>query len=211
MTRYVNIHAHRLPREEEIGLRTVGIHPWDAERAAGLPEIAGLLEVTGLQGAGLPEAAGIQAVGEIGLDFAKGPAHEVQAAALRAQLRMACERGLPVVLHCVRAFEPLMRELAVCEPRAVIFHGFIGSPQQARQALGRGYYLSFGVRTFASPRSIEALRATPSDRLFLETDEDPAPIAAVYEEVARLRGETVDALCAATYGNYERLFGKQNG
>lgn len=49
-----------------------------------------------------------------------------------------CERGLPVVLHCVKAFEPLMRELAECEPRAVIFHGFIGSPEQARRGAGQG-------------------------------------------------------------------------
>lgn len=76
----------------------------------------------------------VQAVGETGLDFVHGPAREVQFGALRAQLRIARERGLPVVLHCVRAFEPLMRELAACEPRAVIFHGFIGSPEQAQQA-----------------------------------------------------------------------------
>lgn len=65
------------------------------------------------------------------------------------------------MLHCVRAFEPVMLELAAREPRAVIFHGFIGSPEQARRALEKGYYLSFGVRTFSSPKTMEALRETP--------------------------------------------------
>lgn len=79
----------------------------------------------------------------------------------RAQLELAERRGLPVVLHCVRAFEPVMKELERHHLRAVIFHGFIGSPQQARRALARGCMLSFGERTFASPRTLEALRATP--------------------------------------------------
>lgn len=196
MLPYVDIHTHH-PTGQAIELRTAGIHPWEA----------GEFDAAALEA----QLGRVQALGETGLDRVRGPEAELQLRAFRAQLELARKHRLPVVLHCVKAFEPLMRELAAVPLRAVIFHGFIGSPQQARQALGRGYYLSFGVRTFASPRSIEALRATPSDRLFLETDEDPAPIAAVYEEVARLRGETVDALCAATYGNYERLFGKQNG
>ena len=87
---------------------------------------------------------------QTGLDFVRGADRAAQLSALRTQLRLARERGLPVVLHCVRAFEPLMRELAASEPRAVIFHGFIGSPEQARQALAKGYCLSFGERTFAS-------------------------------------------------------------
>ena len=120
MAEYVNIHTHR-PAGRGIELRAKGVHPWDAER-----------EDTATLGQRLGDA---QAVGETGLDFACGVAREAQTAALRAQLRLARERGLPVVLHCVRAFEPLMRELAACPPPAAIFHGFIGSPEQARQAV----------------------------------------------------------------------------
>lgn len=198
MEGYVNIHTHR-PQPGETAPRAAGIHPWEADRLTGTTPEA----IPGLEQAEL--------LGEIGLDLAKGPGLETQLTALRAQLRLACERGLPVVLHCVRAFGPLMRELAACEPRAVIFHGFIGSPEQARQALARGYYLSFGMRTFASPRTVGALRATPSERLFLETDEAPEPVGEVYARAAALRGETVDTLRRATFENYERIFGKQNG
>lgn len=124
------------------------MHPWDAatQDAATLGQRLG----------------GAQAVGETGLDFVRGADRAAQLSALRTQLRLARERGLPVVLHCVRAFEPLMRELAASEPRAVIFHGFIGSPEQARQALAKGYCLSFGERTFASPKTLAALRGTPA-------------------------------------------------
>lgn len=192
MTDFVNIHTHR-PTGRGIELRTTGIHPWDAAK-----------EDAATLGDRLGDA---QAVGETGLDFVRGADRETQLAALRAQLRLARERGLPVVLHCVKAFEPLMRELATCEPRAVIFHGFVGSPQQARQALARGYYLSFGERTFSSPKTLAALRETPLEQLFLETDDSPVPIAEIYVRAAEAKGIAVEILQRATRENYERIFG----
>ena len=193
---YVNIHTHR-PADREIVLRTAGIHPWDADKE----EVASIL----------PQLDRVQAVGEIGLDRVRGAAWERQLLLFREQLRLAREHRLPVVLHCVRAFEAVMRELAECEPRAAIFHGFIGSPEQAREALARGYYLSFGQRTFASPKTVEALRATPPTQLFLETDESPVPIGTIYVRAAEVRGETVRELQRATLENYEHLFGKEDG
>lgn len=188
---FVNIHTHR-PTGRGIELRTAGVHPWEAQR----DQVASIV----------PLLAGVDAVGEIGLDFLRGPSSEAQHAAFRAQLSLARERGLPVVLHEVKAFEAVMRCLAECEPRAVIFHGFIGSPEQARQALRKGYYLSFGERTFRSPKALAALRETPLDRLFLETDESPTPIEEVYARAAEARGERVEELQRATIRNYERIF-----
>lgn len=187
----INIHTHR-PTGRGIELRTAGIHPWDA----GKKDVASI--VAALEG--------VHAMGEIGLDFLRGPAREAQLVAFRAQLSMARERGLPVVLHCVKAFEEVMRCLAACEPRAVIFHGFIGSPEQARQALAKGYYLSFGERTFRSPKTLEALRRTPLRQLFLETDESPTPICTVYARTAEALGTGVEELQRATTENYERIF-----
>lgn len=187
----VNIHTHR-PTGRGIELRTAGIHPWDAGREP----VASLL----------PLPAGVQAIGETGLDFARGPAREVQTEVFRAQLALARERGLPVVLHCVRAFEAVLRELADCRPRAVIFHGFIGSKEQARQAAARGYYLSFGERTFSSPKTQEALREVPLSQLFLETDDSQTPIETIYARAAELRGIPVRELLRATEENYKRIF-----
>lgn len=191
MLPYVNIHTHR-PTGSGIELRTAGIHPWHAD----MQEVATLGE----------RLSDVQAVGETGLDFVHGPAREVQFGALRAQLRIARERRLPVVLHCVRAFEPLMRELAACEPRAVIFHGFIGSPEQARQALAKGYFLSFGERAFASPKTLAALRETPLSQLFLETDDSPVPIAEIYARAAEAKGVPEEVLQRAILDNYKRIF-----
>ena len=194
MLPYVNIHTPR-PTGSGIELRTEGVHPWDAD-----------MQLVATLGERLSDA---QAVGETGLDFVHGPSREVQTEALRAQLRLARERGLPVVLHCARAFEPLMRELAACPPPAAIFHGFIGSPEHARQAVAKGYYLSFGERTFASRKTLEALREVPSDRLFFETDDSPAAIETIYARAAEVRRTTVEELQRATAENYRRLFGEK--
>lgn len=196
MLPYVNIHTHR-PTGSGIELRTEGVHPWNAD----MQDVATLGERLG----------NAQAVGETGLDFVHGPAQETQFEALRTQLRLARERGLPVVLHCVKAFEPLMRELAECEPRAVIFHGFIGSPEQARQALAKGYFLSFGERTFASPKTVAALRETPLSQLFLETDDSPVPIAEIYARAAEAKDIPMEELQRATLDNYKRIFETNNG
>ncbi len=196
---FVNIHTHR-PTGCGIELRTSGIHPWHAPQAdaAALDRLARELE-----------SGGVQAVGETGLDFvqaADNGTRQAQIELFRAQLALACRYGLPVVLHCVKAFEQTMRLLREQEPRAVIFHGFIGSPEQARQALERGYCLSFGERTFASPRTVEALKGTPLSQLFLETDDSETPVKTIYTRVAELLALSVEELKRATTENYERIF-----
>lgn len=198
---FVNIHTHR-PTGCGIELRTAGIHPWDAPQAdaAALDRLARELE-----------SGGVQAVGETGLDFvqaADNGTRQAQIELFRAQLALACRYGLQAhgLLHCVKAFEQTMRLLWEQEPRAVIFHGFIGSPEQARQALERGYCLSFGERTFASPRTVEALKGTPLSQLFLETDDSETPVKTIYTRVAELLALSVEELKQATTENYERIF-----
>ena len=208
----VNIHTHR-PTGCGIELRTAGVHPWEAGNNAA-EAIGRLAERLCGRGPGPCEtlrSEAVQAIGETGLDFACPVPREAQFAALRAQLDLARRTGRPVVLHCVRAFEPLMRELAACEPRAVIFHGFIGSPEQAQQALRRGYYLSFGERTFASSKTLRALRETPLGQLFFETDAAGVTIEEIYARAAEALGRPVEELQRATLENYKRLFETQNG
>lgn len=213
MAPYVNIHTHR-PTGNGIELRAEGIHPWRADRTTAEEFAAHFDARPDGQADGQSDGrfdGRVQAIGEIGLDYACAVDRQLQLDVLRMQLALARRRGLPVVLHCVRAFEPLMHELAACPPRAAVFHGFIGSPEQARQALGRGYMLSFGERTFASPKSLRALREVPLTQLFLETDDDPVTIESIYERVAALRGIRLEELKRATLENYERIFAKQNG
>lgn len=202
MIPYVNIHTHR-PTGCGIELRVAGIHPWEADLRAA-EQLAKALEAD-------PDGGSVQAIGEIGLDFACHVDRALQLEVLRQQLALARRKGLPVVLHCVRAFEPLMRELAACEPRAVIFHGFIGSPEQARQALARGYCLSFGERAFTSPKTLRTLREMPLGQLFLETDDAEVTIEVIYARAAAAMELPVGRLQEAIRENYERIFGQQHG
>ncbi len=189
-TPYVNIHTHR-PTGRGLEPASVGIHPWDA---------------AGADADSLCEALGrAQAVGEIGLDYLH-PDREAQRRLFEQQLELAETAGMPVVLHCVKAFEPMMTLLGRFRLRAVIFHGFIGSPQQAARAVAAGYYLSFGPRSLRSPRTVQALATVPSERLFLETDDDPTPIESIYAEAARLLGLPLDRLRETLYTNYLRIF-----
>ena len=187
----IDIHTHNAQTPAQT-IETVGIHPWLAvEGDLSLVEDA---------------IYKVDAIGEIGLDFACDAPREVQIEIFRAQLSLAEQAEKPVVLHCVRAFEETMRILRDYRLKAVIFHGFIGSVEQAQRAVKEGYYLSFGERTFRSPKSISALRSTPLSQLFVETDESTTPIEDIYRQIALLRGVTLAELIHATEENFKRVF-----
>ena len=188
----VNIHTHR-PRPDEATITTAGIHPYNAEEGFSVEDLAAMMQ-------------GADAVGEIGLDYACAVGRDEQQRLFEAHLRIAEQAHLPVVLHCVRAFEPVMRTIARYRLRAVIFHGFIGSAEQMRRAVSAGYYLSFGERTFASPKTVEALRQMPPERLFTETDESLVPIEEINRRVATILGIGTEQLERVIRENYETIF-----
>ena len=186
----VDIHTHNLQTESQT-IHTVGIHPWHALDG----DISAIKE----------NIATADALGEIGLDFACDTPREDQERVFREQLVIAERFGKPVVLHCVRAFEEVMRIVRDYRLKAVIFHGFIGSVEQAQRAVKQGYYLSFGERMFRSPKSIEAMRSTPLSNLFVETDESTTPIEEIYARIAALRGVSFEDLACATQENFRRI------
>ena len=145
-------------------------------------------------------------IGEIGLDFACDVDHKVQERVFREQLSIAQRWQKPVVLHCVRAFEPMMKILGEYRLAAVIFHGFIGSRQQAERAVARGYYLSFGEVSFHSPRTVEAMKSMPIDHLFAETDESDVAIESIYQRIAHERGISMEELQEKIEANYNKIF-----
>ncbi len=193
---FVNLHTHS-PKLGEPTIQCVGIHPWQAEQHN--------LTDTNERKALEAEVATAQAVGEIGLDFAAEVDREAQRELFVAQLKLAKKHKRVVVLHCVKAFEPTMQILSTFPLRGVIFHGFIGSMQQMNEAVERGYYISFGERTFASPKTLRALRECPLERLFIESDTSSTPIEEIYEMISKQRMESVDELREAVFENYKRL------
>ncbi len=188
----VNIHTHR-PDDGALTASAVGVHPWHAASA----DLAAIEATAPLA----------DAVGEIGLDGACKVPEQVQESVFAEQLGIAERLGKPVIVHCVRRFERTMRMLSQHKLQTVIFHGFIGSAQQVRQAVERGYCISYGERAFASPKTVAAMRSTPPDRLFFETDDAEISIAEIYEQAAEILGTDVAALERITNENYNRIFG----
>ncbi len=206
---YVDIHTHRIAGGaiEMLSLNALdpapapihvpyscGIHPWDADK------------VWEQASARIATDARLSAIGECGLDNICPASKPRQREIFIRQLEIANRRRLPVIIHCVRAFEQTMEILKGFPNVTAIFHGFIGSPQQARRAVDHGCCLSFSMRSLRSPRTVEALGQTPTDRLFIETDDSPDPIAQTYAAVAHTIGCDPEVLETTIYNNFNRIF-----
>ncbi len=142
----------------------LGIHPLYVMQAqdGDLDRLAELL------GAGVARA-----VGEIGLDhFVSDVDPERQLRFFTAQLGLAREHGLPVILHVRRAIEPILRELRRAQVNGGIAHAFNGSRQQADAFIALGFRLGFGgAMSFeGSTRIRELARSLPLESIVLETD-----------------------------------------
>jgi len=164
------------------------------------------------------------AIGEIGLDyhydFAPRPLqHEV----FSAQIALAVELGLPVVIHTREATEDtvvLLREAGGGRVRGVM-HCFTGSVSEARRALDLGFYISLaGIVTFPKAAELRALAAfLPVDRLLIETDSpflapipyrgkrnEPAWVVETARAVAAARSTDLATIGEAVNRNFEALF-----
>jgi TatD DNase family protein len=146
----------------------LGIHPLCVDQAepADLERLADALR----RHAGDPR---LVAVGEIGLDwFVPGLDRDRQERFYRAQLRLARDAGLPVILHVRRSADGLLAGLRRIEVAGGIAHAFNGSDEQAQACVAMGLRLGFGgAMTFDRALQIRALAAAlPESALVLETD-----------------------------------------
>lgn len=189
---YIDIHTHN-PRPGVISPTMRGVHPWDATASFELPDFSDA-----------------DIIGETGLDGACGVDMEAQRRLFNLHLTEAERLQKPVVLHVVKSFEEVMNILARYKIESVVFHGFIGSTEQAMRAVNMGYYLSFGERSLRSPKSCRALEQIPIDRLFCETDDNPdICISEIYKNVANLRNIEIEELARQLVENYKRVIYKR--
>ena len=162
------------------------------------------------------------AVGECGLDFfVDGLDAEQQYFYFDAQLKLAREFDLPVIVHARRAVDAVIAAIRRVGGLRGVIHSFPGSPQQAEQLHQLGFLLGIGGPvTFERANRLRKLVAhMPLEQLLLETDapdqpgaahrgqrNEPAHLLDVLEVVAQLRGIPQDTLAAATTANAARLF-----
>ena len=196
---------------------SVGIHPHQAGEFAGREDEA----VRTVRAA--VASHGACAIGEIGLDYHYDfSPRDIQQAIFRAQLDLATELQLPVVIHTREATEDTFRILRDAGAVRGVFHCFTGDETMARAAFDLGFYVSFaGIVTFPRADSIRAAAAiTPGDRFLAETDapylapvphrgrrNEPAYVAQVVSRLAEIRGAPVPEVAAQASANFKKLFG----
>ena len=164
----------------------------------------------------------VKAIGEIGLDYHyEDIPRDIQKLAFRAQMDLARELDLPVIVHEREAHEDGMKIAAEFPTVTGVFHCYSGSLEMARWLIERGWYIGFGgVLTFKNTRkALEVASNIPLERIVLETDcpymapepyrgkrNDPGKLYRVAEKLAELRGLTVEEVQAVTLENGKRLY-----
>lgn len=165
------------------------------------------------------------AVGEIGLDFyIDGADRARQQAQFEAQLALARDAGLPVLLHVRKAHDQVLACLRRARVPGGIAHAFNGSLQQAQQYLDLGFKLGFGgMLTYPRSRKLrEMARTLPAEAIVLETDAPDMTVASHHGErnspaylpeclaaLAELRDQTPARLAAQTTANARAVLGLQ--
>ncbi len=138
----------------------------------------------------------VKMLGEAGLDALRGPALGFQQICFEKQLRWASERGKPVIIHCVRAFEALKTCIRTATPQVpLILHGFNRSEKLLHMLLPMGFCFSFGAALCREGHpAARAIRAVPPERLFLETDDSGIAIKVIYEKAAEILALPLEVL-----------------
>ena len=208
--------ALSLAQEHSSIYATAGVHPlaverfeeshWDAfEQMWRDPQIVG--------------------VGETGLDYYYTPeTRALQLSLFERHLKAAARHDLPIVVHIRDAFDDAFELLeSHLGPAGGIVHCFTGGPAECQRALALGMYISLsGIATFKSAKPLRtAVPMIPKDRLLVETDSpylapvphrgkrcEPSFVVDTAREVARLREESFDELCAYTVHNTRTIFAR---
>ena len=164
----------------------------------------------------------IKAIGEIGLDYHyEDIPREIQKKAFIAQMELARELDMPVIVHERDAHEDGMNIIRQFPTVKGVFHCYSGSAEMARQLCNLGWYIGFtGVITFKNARkAVETAQSIPLDRIVIETDcpfmapepfrgkrNNPALVYRMAEKIAELRGISVEDAQRITFENGKRLY-----
>lgn len=198
---------------------SVGIHPHEAENEPLACDINAIRDAA--------DHPKVVAIGEAGLDyFYDNAPRQRQADSLRAQITVARELDVPIIIHARDADDDMAAILEDEYQKGAyrgVLHCFSSGADLARRALAIGFYISFsGIVTFKSASEIqEVAKSVPLDRILVETDapflapvpmrgkkNEPAFARHTAEFLAELRGVSVETLAEQTTDNALRLFSK---
>ena len=218
---FIVVHGHypvELAAKHEQIYATVGIHPHEAETAS--DEDWRVIEE-------LVRAPNVVGIGECGLD--RGPHNDApmdaQVRLFRRHIELARRTGFPLVIHNRGTYPELfaiLEEEAAKAPLRGVMHCFSGGVAEAQRSVALGFYVSLsGVLTFKNAETTRAAaRATPRDRLLVETDcpyltpephrgkrNEPAFVVHTAKRLAEVLGVTFEEIDRITEENTWRAFG----
>ncbi len=196
---------------------SVGLHPLEASKWE--------INSKSLLRKSAQEDMRVVAIGELGLDFFKSDNKTQQIDALIPQMELAYELELPVIIHCRDAADEM---ISICNnlskkgkcPKGVL-HCWTGTPNEMRQFLDLGFYISFsGIVTFPNAHEIhECAKIVPNDKYLIETDSpflapvphrgkrnEPAYVENVANFIADLRSTELITIAKESSNNAEELF-----
>ena len=205
--------AVKLTEANENIFVAVGIHPHDADSLD--TKILTELEE-------LAQNKRVVAIGEIGLDFFRlKNSPEIQKNAFQQQLELAQKLNLPIIIHSREADEDILRILDQFKNLRGVFHCFGGDWDFAQEVLMRGFFIGLtGIVTFPNAKNLqEVAKKVPFEKFLIETDApflapqkfrgqrcEPAFVREVAEEIAKLRGISIEEIAEKTTKNAEKLF-----
>lgn len=206
--------ACALAKEYDYIYAAVGSHPDAAAEVS--PEVLEAYRAL------VRENPKVKAIGEIGLDYHyEDVPREIQKEAFRAQMALAAELDLPVIVHEREAHADGMAIVREFPTVTGVFHCYSGSPEMAKELVSLGWYIGFtGVLTFKNARkALEVAAALPLDRIVLETDcpymspepfrgkrNDPGRLYRMAQALAGLRGLSEEDVQRITLENGRRLY-----
>ena len=206
--------ACALAKEYDYIYAAVGSHPDAAAEVS--PEVLEAYRAL------VRENPKVKAIGEIGLDYHyEDVPREIQKEAFRAQMALAAEMNLPVIVHEREAHADGMAIVREFPTVTGVFHCYSGSLEMAKELVSLGWYIGFtGVLTFKNARkALEVAAALPLDRIVLETDcpymspepfrgkrNDPGRLYRMAQALAGLRGLSEEDVQRITLENGRRLY-----
>lgn len=165
----------------------------------------------------------VKAIGEIGLDYywEENPSREVQKEVFRAQMKLADELNLPVIIHDRDAHGDTLEIMKEFPNVIGVVHCFSGSVEFAKECIKLGYYIGFtGVLTFKNAKKlVDVCREIPVDRMLVETDcpfMAPVPfrgkrnksdyIEYIIDKMSEIRGISGEEMNEVLLNNKRNLF-----
>lgn len=180
---------------------SVGLHPWHVKENT-LTDDLSMVEATS-------DLKKVIAIGEAGLDYSIDTSYDIQLEAFKQQIEIAKTKDLPMIIHCVRAYNELISLRKHSKHiKPWIIHWFNASTEMALDLIKKNCYLSFGSILFKeNTKGYKAFFNIPVERIFLETDDVDIPLPEIYDKAATLRGISVSKLQKQIKENFLNCFG----